>query len=110
MTDLTGYDRVTVARKVESKEDADFEQGGVLYEELEVFNHASVEQRHYVNGVNGHETFEPRIYKGNSMDGPPEYITKRLAEYLWMQFDIEVDSLDADIEVVDCQSDDVEML
>lgn len=78
-------------------------------EELEVFNHVSISQHHYVNSVNGHETFEPDIVKGDLGRGPPpEYVTERIADVLWHEFGIEVEQ--HDIEVVDIDSDEVELI
>lgn len=107
MIQVQGRDRITVAREVQDEEQADFEENGIHYQELEVFNHVSVETRHYVNSVNGHETFEPNISAGDAPDmEAPDYVTKRIAEYLWMEWGIEVSELDAGIQVIDLQSDE----
>lgn len=76
-------------------------------EELEVFNHVSVARYHYVNSVNGHETFEPQITAGDS-DMPVEYVTDRIAEYLEIEWMIDVE--DHGIEVVDLDDPDVQVI
>lgn len=78
-------------------------------EEIEVFDHVSVSTKHYVNSVNGYETFEPDIAKGDMGVGPqPEAVTERVADLLWSEFSIEVEDLG--IEVIDPEDDDVQML
>lgn len=105
MSQVQGRDRITVAREVEDEEQADFEDDGTYYEEFEVFNHVNVKTRHYVNSVNGHETFEPRIGAGD-MEQPPDFVTERIAEYLWTEWGIEVSELEAGIQVIDVESDE----
>ena len=91
---ITGRDRLTV------------EHDG---EEIEVFNHVSVAQYHYVNSVNGYETFEPDISKGDMGGGPsPEYVTERVAELLYHEFGIEVEQ--HGIEAIDLDADEVTVL
>lgn len=70
-------------------------------EEIEAFNHASVQQFHYVNALGGHETFVPVVTAGDA-DYKPDYVTERLASYLWHTFGIEVEKLDIEaVEVED---------
>ena len=77
-------------------------------EEIEVFNHVSVSQHHYVNSVNGYETFEPDIAMGDMGKGPaPDYVTERVADLLWSEFTIDVE--DHGIEVIDLASDEVKI-
>lgn len=78
-------------------------------EEIEVFDHVSVSQHHYVNSVNGYETFEPDIAMGDMGRGPePEAVTKRVADLLWHEFSIEVEK--EGIEVVDMSDSDIKVL
>lgn len=92
--DLTGRDRITV------------EKDG---ERIDVFNHASISQHHYVNSVNGYETFEPSIAKGDMGDGPkPEAVTPRLATLLYDEFRVEVEQ--QGIDVIDPESEEVDVL
>lgn len=109
MSEITGHDRITVARPVEDESQVDYEDEDGQYEELEVFNHVNVQTRHYVNSVNGHETFDPIIGAGD-MDTPPEYVTRRIAEYLWTEWGIDLDSLEVDIGVVDMTRDDIKIV
>lgn len=77
-------------------------------EELEVYDHVSVQTRHYVNSVNGYETFDPLISMGDLGNGPkPEAVTERVADILWSEWMIDVE--DHGIEVVDPQDPDVEV-
>lgn len=62
-------------------------------EQIEVFNHASVKQFHYVNAFGGDESFEPVVTAGDA-EYKPDYVTERLANYLWHAFGIEVEKLD----------------
>ncbi|WP_455448331.1 hypothetical protein [Natrinema thermotolerans] len=92
--DLSGRDRIVV------------EKDG---EEIDVFNHVSVSTHHYVNSVNGYETFEPTVSKGDMGDGPkPEAVTPRIAEMLWHEFHAEVEDLG--IDVIDPESEEVDVL
>lgn len=92
--DLTGRDRILV------------EKDG---EEIEIFNHVSVSTHHYVNSINGYETFEPTISKGDMGDGPkPEAVTPRVAEMLRHEFHAEVEDLG--IDVIDPESEEVTRL
>lgn len=78
-------------------------------EEIEVFDHVSVSTNHYVNSVNGFETFEPDIAKGDMGVGPqPEAVTERVANLLQAEWRIDVDDLD--IEVININDDDVQVL
>lgn len=90
---VTGQDRILV------------EKDG---EEIEVWNHCSLQTRHYINSVNGHETFDPIITAGDSPDELDTYVTSRLASYLWNEWMIEVERLG--IEVVNLSDDDVELI
>lgn len=104
-------DRYTVAREIEDEEEAEgeiIELDGQLYEELQVFNHVSVSENHYVNSVNGYETFEPDIAEGDMGRGPaPDYVTERVADLLWNEFSIDLE--DHDIEAIDLASDEVKL-
>lgn len=91
---ITGRDRLTVER------DGD---------RIELYNHVSVAMHHYVNSVNGYETFEPEVSKGDMGGGPqPEAVTERVAAVLSHEFGI--DTEDHGIEVVDVESDEVDVL
>jgi hypothetical protein len=94
-SDITGHDRIPV----------ELPNG----EEAEVFNHCSVTTRHYVNSVNGHETFEPSVSPGD-MRGTdtPDYITQRLARYLQMEWGI--DATELGIQVIDISDDEIRRL
>ena len=74
-------------------------------EELEVFNHVTVPQEHYVNAVNGYETFNGPIKAGDGGIGKPEAVTERVATLLWDEFSIDLDDHD-DIEVVNITAAD----
>lgn len=77
------------------------------YETLEVFDHVTVIQQHYVNSVNGYETFTGKIAGGDDPHlDEPEAVTERVANLLWHEFGI--DGLPSmGIRVVDIESDDV---
>ena len=78
-------------------------------EEVEVFNHASVVQRHYVNSVNGYESFEPIVSEGDTGRGrTPEAVTKRLSDLLYDEFGIDVE--DIGVRVIDPGSEEVDVL
>ena len=92
--DVTGQDRIVVERDGE---------------ELYVTNHCSVVERHYVNSVNGYESFEPIISNGDSMAGEkPEYITATLAKTLYDEFGYEAE--ENGIEVIDFEEEEVRVL
>ncbi|QLG47868.1 hypothetical protein [Natrinema halophilum] len=92
--ELTGRDRITV------------EKDG---EEVEVFNHASVSTHHYANSINGYDTFEPTVSKGDLGSGPkPEAVTPRLANVLRDEFHADVE--DMGIDVIDPESEEVDVL
>ena len=94
MPSLTGRDRITVERDGK---------------EIDVFNHVSVSTHHYVNSVNGYETFEPDVVKGDMGRGPqPDAVTPRVAKILRDEFHADVDDLG--IEVIDPDSDEVRVL
>lgn len=103
---ITGKDIVHLAKEVEDEEMADFSENDQHYVEMEVYNHVSVMTRHYVNSVNGHESFAPTVTAGDS-EQVPDYVTERIAEYLWMEWGIEVSELEAGIQVIDPEADDV---
>lgn len=96
------------AQGLERGERATVEKDG---EELEVWDHVSVSTHHYVNSINGYETFDPDIYEGDmGGHGPtPEAVTERVADVLHTEFHIDLWDRD-DIEVVDMSSDDVKRL
>lgn len=78
-------------------------------ETVEVFDHVSVAQYHYVNSVNGYETFEPEISKGDMGGGPQlDAVTERVASLLWHEFGIEVENYG--IRAVDPDDPDVSIL
>lgn len=98
--------------EVRIKEDADTDWEDVTeddYREVEVFDHVSVVQEHYVNSVNGYETFTGKIARGDDSHGtPPQAVTERVARLLWSEFSIDLDADQYDhIEVVDIESDEV---
>lgn len=90
--DTTGQDRITVERDGE---------------EIEVFNHVSVINRHYINSVNGHESFAPIITSGDS-DERVDVVTERVADYLWHEWGIEAEK--QGIEVIDPEDEEVTVL
>lgn len=93
MTELTGRDRLKVERDGE---------------EVEVFNHVTVPQEHYVNSVNGHETFHGPIKAGDGGIGQPDAITERVTKVLHDEFHIGEATLEEqDIEVIDINAVDV---
>ena len=78
-------------------------------EEITVYDHVSVSTKHYVNSVNGYETFEPDVVKGDMGVGPqPEAVTERVARLLWDEWGIEVEDLG--IEAIDTSDDEVDVL
>jgi hypothetical protein len=91
---LTGKDRILVER-----------QG----EEVEVFNHENVSTHHYVNSINGYESFEGDVYPGDYPAGePPEAVTPRVTRLLYDEFGIDVASLG--IETIDPNDPEVVVL
>jgi len=74
-------------------------------EEIEVWDHVSVSKHHYVNSVNGYETFEPEVFEGDMGGrGPqPEAVTARVASIL---DDIGVSCENLGIRVVDMSRGD----
>lgn len=91
--DLTGRDRIPVVKDGE---------------EIDVFNHVSVSTHHYINSINGYESFEPDVAKGDMGRGPqPEAVTPRVASLLR---DLGVDAESLGIEVIDPNSGGVEIL
>ncbi|ELZ04960.1 hypothetical protein [Natrialba asiatica] len=94
MPSFTGRGRITVERDGE---------------EIEVFNHVSVSTHHYVNSVNGYESFEADISKGDMGGGPePNVVTERVAQLVFAEFNIDVGN--RDIKVIDPESDEVSVL
>lgn len=77
-------------------------------EQVEVFNHVSVVERHYVNAVNGYETFDPIVSKGDGMSEKPDAVTPRVARLLYDEFGADVDELE--IEVIDPEDEEVTVL
>lgn len=101
-------DVIAAAIPVDDDSDADFTDDGQAYKEIRVYNHVNVETRHYVHSVNGHETFTPNIGAGNRTSAPG-YVTERIAEYLWLEWGIDLDKPEwDDIDVID--PDDPEVL
>lgn len=95
-SDLTGRDQLTVV---------------VDGEEVEVWNSVSVSTHHFVNSVNGYETFEPSIAMGDMGVGPaPEAVTERVADLLRSEWHIDVEDLDDDIRVIDPDDEEVDVL
>lgn len=77
--------------------------------EIRVWNHATVTVSNYIDSVNGHETSEVRVSRGDDPHGPePPFITKRLADVLCTEFGVDLDK--RHMEVIDVQSGDVEVL
>ncbi|ELZ96615.1 hypothetical protein [Haloferax sulfurifontis] len=77
-------------------------------ERLEVYNVVNIDQPAVVRGYNPVvETFDARIGAGDSRT-KPEAVTKAVAYELEDEFYIDV--ADHDIEVVDIESDDVEVI
>lgn len=78
-------------------------------EQIDVYNHVSVSTHHYVNSINGYETFDGTVAAGDdSHNAPPEAVTDRLAHLLDDEFDINV--REQGITVVDLESDEVTLL
>lgn len=77
-------------------------------EEVTVYDHVTVVEEHYVNSVNGYETFN-RVKKGDDSHGsPPEAVTERVARLLWHEFNIDLDKSEYDnIRVVDTNAENV---
>jgi len=77
-------------------------------EEVEVFNWVNIKQPAVVRGGNPVvEKFDAEIGAGDS-SRTPEAVTEWVAEELWHEFGIEV--ADHGIEVIDVESDDVDVL
>ena len=77
-------------------------------EELEVFDHVSVTQQHYVNSVNGYETYVGKIAGGDDPHlDKPEAVTERVADLLWHEFSIDGELEERGIRVVDMSSENV---
>lgn len=94
--DVTGHDRIPV------------EKDG---EEIEVFNHVSVLQEHYVNSVNSYDTFHGPIKAGDGGIGVPDAVTTRVATMLYDEFSIDLENSDEyDIDVIDPSAEEVDVL
>ena len=92
--DFTGHDRLTVE---------------VDGERIEVFNHVSVTQAHYVDSFAGCESHVLGIAKGDMGTGPtPDAVTKQVADLLFDTFQIDV--TDRDIQVIDPNDPEVSVL
>ena len=76
--------------------------------EIEVFNWVNIQQPAVVRGHNPVvETFDAEIGAGDS-PMKPDAVTEWVAEELWHELGIEVE--DHDIEVIDVESEEVEVL
>lgn len=109
MSGLPNRERAEVRIKDDSELDWDdaTEQD---YETIEVFDHVTVVEEHYVNSVNGHESFTGKISGGDAAHlDTPDAVTARVADYLWHEFHIDKLPL-MDIRVVDIESDDVQVI
>lgn len=83
------------------------EQDDGSHREVTVYDHVTISEEHYVNSVNGYETFHAPISAGDSPGRPrPEAVTKRISELLWVEFGIDVETMDG-IEIVDMESENV---
>lgn len=104
---------IHVARAIDDDTETDaetFEEDGQRYEEIQVWNYLNVTLAHHVRGGNPtHETFpgSSRIETGGG--GPePDYVTEWVADELWHEHGIDLDTGDHfDIEVVDVEADEV---
>jgi len=77
-------------------------------EEVEVFNWVNIKQPAVVRGGNPVvEKFDAEIGAGD-MSRTPDAVTEWVAEELWREFSIDV--TDHGIEVIDVESDDVDVL
>lgn len=74
-------------------------------EEVEVFNHVTVPQEHYVNAINGYETFHGPVQAGDGGIGQPDAVTRRVANLLLDEFNLDV--RDQGIDVIDLDAEDV---
>jgi hypothetical protein len=72
--------------------------------EVEVFDHVTVTESHYVNSVNGYETWQEISAGDDPVGDQPDAVTKRVADLLWHEFSINVEK--EGIEVVDVASED----
>lgn len=77
-------------------------------EEIEVFNHVTVTEQHYVNSVNGYESFAGPIDAGDGSIGSPEAVTERVATLVRDEFGIDVE--DHGIDVIDVESAEVDVV
>lgn len=104
---LSRGERATVHIKDDEEldwEDVDDEH----VEEVEVFDHVTVVQESYINSRNGHETFTGKIARGDDSSLPePDAITERVAEVLWHEFGVDVESDGFDIRVVNIDDPNV---
>ncbi len=76
-------------------------------EEIDVFNWVNLKQPAVVRGAGTIEKFDADIGAGDS-PATPDYVTEWVAEELWHEFSIDVE--DYGIEVVDVESDEVDVL
>lgn len=76
-------------------------------ESVEVFDHVTVTVQHYINSVNGYESYQPIISAGNTTE-QPEAVTKRVA--MLVQDSWSFDVTDSGIRVIDMDADGVEQL
>ena len=91
--ELTGRDVITVDRDGE---------------EIEVYNHVTVTKQHYVNSVNGHDSFDGPVEAGDGGIGEPDAVTPRIAYLLDSEFGVDVEQ--HGIEVIDPEDDEVTVL
>lgn len=104
MKGLERGERAKVDVKDSDKDWEDVEEDDV--ETYEVFDHVSIIMEHYINSVNGYETYPEKVAAGdNPLNEKPEAITERVADMLWHEFGLEPET--RDIEVINMDSDDV---
>lgn len=102
-----------IADDVETENETRTDEDGQRWEEIEVWNFLNVTMAHQVRGGNPtHETFlgESRIEKGGGAGGQPDYVTERVAEELWHEHGIDLPHDEFDIDVIDVESEDVNIL
>lgn len=79
-------------------------------EELTVYDHVTIMQQHYINPVNGYETFHGRVSAGDGpAQGEPDAVTKRVADLMWTEFGMDIANNDR-IRVIDIGAENVEEL
>lgn len=99
--------------EVRIKDDSDLDWEDATeedYETVEVFDHVSVRQSHYVNSVNGCVSRVVMIASGDHVShDKPEAVTQRVANVL--SCELGIDGLASmGIRVVDIESDDVQVI